>query len=182
MRKYFDLYVTLAKISACAFGGGYAILPLLERELVLRRAWLKNDELLDMFAIAQCTPGVIAVNTATYVGARLGGFWGALSATLGVLTPPLLCISLLASVLWPYLSLPLVQHALAGLQVCVCALVLSALSKLFRAGVRGPVSFCLFLAAAGLSLFSALSPILIVLGAGLAGFLLLGRKGGEGAA
>lgn len=178
MPKCLSLFLSFAKISATCFGGGYAIIPLLQRELVERKAWIENEDLTDIFSIAQCTPGVIAVNAATYVGARLSGFRGALSATWGVLTPPLIIISLIAAFLWPYLSLPIVQHALVGLQACACALILMAVVQLLQSGVRGLRSYLLFFAALLASLFTSISPALLILAAALCGLLFFRPKGG----
>jgi len=179
MHKNLDLFLTMAKISATCFGGGYAIIPLLQRELVENKGWIRSEDLTDMFSISQCTPGVISVNAATFVGTRLGGFSGALCATLGVITPPIGIISLVAAFLWPYLSNPWVQHALAGLQACVCALILLSVVQLFRSGVPNIPSFCLFLAAGLLSFFTSVSPIFLVIGASLCGLLLFRRRGGD---
>ncbi len=177
MHLKMDLFLTLAKISVTCFGGGYAIVPLLQRELVEKKGWLREEEVADIFSIAQCTPGVIAVNAATYVGTRLGGVSGAACATVGVLTPPVLIITLVAAFFWPYLSNPWVQHALAGLQACVCALILLAVVNLYRTGVRDGLTFVIFALSLLLSLLTSLSPVLLIVGAGLLGFLLFrGRK------
>lgn len=179
MHLKLDLYLTLAKISVTCFGGGYAIVPLLQRELVEKKGWLRAEEVTDIFSIAQCTPGVIAVNAATYVGTRLGGVSGAACATLGVLTPPFIIITLVAAFFWPYLENPWVQHALAGLQVCACALILLAVVRLFQTGVKGIATFVLFAASLLLSLLTTISPVLLILVSGLLGLLLF-RGGGKG--
>lgn len=178
MHKNFELYLTMAKISAVCFGGGYAIIPLLQRELVEKKAWLTSQELADMFSIAQCTPGVISVNAATYVGTRIRGFWGALCATLGVLTPPVCIITLVASFFLPYLSNPWVQHALAGLQACVCALILLSVVRLFRSSVSSLPTLLIFLAALLLSFFTSASPVFLILASALSGLLLFRGRGG----
>ena len=159
----------MAKISAVSFGGGYAVLPILQRELVDKRGWITTEDLSDISAIAQCTPGVIIVNAATYVGAQYGGAAGALCATLGIITPPVIIMSLVAAFLWPYLQNPWARHALAGLQACVCALILHAVVKLFRASVVDLPGLFLFAASLLLSFFTSVSPVILVLSAGLAG-------------
>lgn len=174
-----QLFLSLAKISATCFGGGYAIIPLLQRELVEKKDWLSSEEVTDIFSIAQCTPGVIAVNAATYVGTRVGGVSGAICATLGVLTPPICIITLIAAFFWPYLSNPGVQHALAGLQACVCGLILMAVVQLFQSGVRKVASVFFFLAAVLLSLFTSVSPALIIAVAAICGLVVFQRKGGK---
>lgn len=174
-----DLFLTLAKTSALCFGGGYAILPLLQRELVEKKAWITSEELTDIFSIAQCTPGVISVNAATYVGTRVGGFWGALCATLGVLAPPVCIVTLVATFFLPYLSNPWVQHALAGLQACVCALILLSVVQLFRSAVSNLPTLLLFLTALLLSFFTSISPVFLILAAALCGLLLFRGRGGS---
>ena len=169
MHRNLRLYFTMAKISAVSFGGGYAVLPMLQRELVDKRGWVTTEDLSDISAIAQCTPGVIVVNAATYVGAQYGGSVGALCATLGILTPPTIIMSLVAAFLWPYLQNPWAQHALAGLQACACALILNAVVKLFRSSVVDLPSFFLFAAALLLSFFTSVSPVILVVSAGLLG-------------
>lgn len=179
MHKNLELFFTMAKISATCFGGGYAIIPLLQRELVEKKGWTTSEELTDMFSISQCTPGVIAVNAATFVGTQLGGFSGAVCATLGILTPPICIISLVAAFLWPYLTNTWVKHALSGLQACVCALILVSVVRLYRSGVSGFPSLCIFLAAGLLSFFTNISPICLVLAAALCGLLLFRGRGGD---
>ncbi len=179
-RQAFTLFCTLANISATCFGGGYAIIPLLQREFVEKRQWLTAQELADMFAVSQCTPGVIAVNAATYIGTRIGGIWGAVCATSGLLFPPICIISLVAALLSPYLSLPLVQDALVGLQAGVCAVILLAVLKLFREAVCSPATFVIFLLVCGLSLWGRLSPIVLVVSSAVFGFFFFAGKGGKG--
>ena len=179
MHKNLELFLTMAKISATCFGGGYAIIPLLQRELVENKAWVTSEELTDMFSISQCTPGVISVNAAGFVGVKIGGVVGAISATLGVLTPPICIISLVAAFLWPYISNPWVQHALAGLQACVCALILLSVVQLFRSGVPNVPSLCIFLVAGALSFCTNISPIFLVIAAALCGLLLFRGRGGD---
>lgn len=169
MHRNLQLYFTMAKISAVSFGGGYAVLPILQRELVDKRGWVTTEDLSDISAIAQCTPGVIIVNAATYVGAQYGGAAGALCATLGIITPPLIIMTLVAAFLWPYLQSPWVRNALAGLQACVCALILHAVVRLFRASVVDLPSLALFAGTLLLSFFTGISPVFLVLSAGLLG-------------
>ena len=117
MKDLLNLYLVFVKIGAFMFGGGYSMLPLLTRELVDNRQWVDETELLDYFAIAQCTPGIIAVNTATFVGQKRRGFIGGLVATLGVITVPILLILLIAALLVGFWQHPVVNHAFAGIRV-----------------------------------------------------------------
>ena len=178
MHKNIELFLTLAKISATCFGGGYAIIPLLHRDLVEKKGWITEQDLGDIFSIAQCTPGVISVNAATYVGTQIGGVSGAIAATLGVLTPPVCMILLVATFFFPYLEHPMVQHALVGLQACVCTLILHAVVKLYRGAVRDPFTLTLFVVAMLLSFLTQISPIFLILSAGLVGVAFCRRKGG----
>ena len=111
MPKNLELFLTFARISASCFGGGYAMLPFFQRELVLKKKWLTDEQLLDLTAVAQCTPGVIAVNTATFCGYRVYGFRGAVFATLGVLFPPILIVLVISAFFWSFAENPWVQSA-----------------------------------------------------------------------
>ncbi len=174
MNEYLSLYLCFLKIGAFLFGGGYSMLPLLERELVDRRKWTTEEELLDYFAIAQCTPGVIAVNTATFVGTKRKGALGGAIATLGVITVPVLLIVLIAAVLLRFWHLPIVSNAFNGIRVAVAALILSAVVRLARSNVKNwfGVALCV-LAFAVVGIFGQ-SPIIVVAGAAVAG-LVAGR-------
>ena len=130
MNIYLDLFLTFAKIGVCTFGGGYAMLPILQREIVEKRDWCSDGELSDYFAIGQCTPGVIAVNTATFLGHKRGGNLGGVVATLGVVFPSVIIITILAAFLQNFAGIPAVQHAFAGVRACVVALIASSVLKL----------------------------------------------------
>ena len=97
MNPYLDLYLTFARIGVCTFGGGYAMLPILQREVVENRHWATEDELMDYYAIGQCTPGVIAVNTSTFIGYKTHGILGGIAATAGMITPSLIIITIIAA-------------------------------------------------------------------------------------
>ena len=116
-----DLFLTFFKMGAVTFGGGYAMLPILQREVAENKKWSTEEELMDYFAIGQCTPGMIAVNVATFVGYKQKGFSGGLAATLGVITPSMLIITAIAIFLSSFAANPFVIHAFAGIRVCVSA-------------------------------------------------------------
>ncbi|MBQ7523059.1 MAG: chromate transporter [Oscillospiraceae bacterium] len=175
MSLYWSLYTAFFRIGLLTFGGGYAMLPMLQREVVDRHGWATEDALLDCYAIAQCTPGVIAVNTATFVGYKQKGVLGGLAATLGVVTPSLLIISLLATVLGAVSELPTVAHAFAGIRVAVAVLVLSSLIRLYRSGVKGALANGVFIASLIVMILFPVSPVWIVVIAVLLGILLKGR-------
>lgn len=181
MNELLDLYITFVKIGCVNFGGGYAMLPLLERELVDKRHWTTMDDLRDYFSIGQCTPGIIAVNTATFIGYKHRGLAGALCATFGVVAPSLVIITVIAAFLQNFADYPVVQDAFAGIRVCVCVLILRAVEKLWKKAVvdRPALVICalVFLASA----FLDLSPVPLILLAGVAGVVVksLSAKGGD---
>ena len=181
------LFLTFAKVGACTFGGGYAMLPILQREIVERNGWASDTELSDYFAIGQCTPGVIAVNTATFVGCKLSGWLGGLVATLGVVFPSVVIIGLLAAVLMTFAYDPMVAHAFAGVRACVCVLIFNSVLKLRKNTIIDVPTTLIFAAVLALSLAgdwiplpqpldTLLSPAALVILAGLCG---LGVKGGD---
>lgn len=179
MHLNWKLFLTFVGISLASFGGGYAITPHLQRELVEKKDWITSDDLGELFSVAQCTPGLISVNAATYVGTKVGGTSGAICATLGIITPPIFIIVLVASFFWPYLSNPWVKHATAGLQACVCALILRSVITLFCSTVLRLSSVVLFLGVLAASFFTDLSPAILILAAGLTGLLFHRWKGGR---
>ena len=154
------------------FGGGMAMLPILQREVVENKRWATEEELTDYYAIGQCTPGIIAVNTATFIGQKYGGIAGGIVATLGLVFPSLVIISILAGLITNFAHLNWVVNAFAGIQVCVCVLIFNAALKLLKKSVvdkRTAVIFVLVLVG---GVFLSLSPVWFVVGAALAGIIL----------
>ena len=187
MKDLLDLYWTYLKIGCVNFGGGYAMLPLLERELANKKGWVTMDELRDYFAIGQCTPGVIALNVSTFVGQKRKGVAGAIAAMLGFLTGPIAIILILAAFLRNFAELEAVQHAFAGIRVCVCVLIVQAVLRLWKKSVVDPFTLALYLVILALfsvSSFTRLLPVkipaavLVILAglAGLAASLLKNKK------
>ena len=172
MKKYIDLFLAFAKIGVMTFGGGYAMLPMLERELIDNRGWTTNEELMDYFAVAQCTPGVIAVNTATFIGYKLYGNLGGIVATLGVVFPSLVIITTIAGVLTNFADIPAVKHALAGVRVCVCVLIFNAVVKLWKGAIKDKAALVLFVVIFLLSVFLDVSPVVYVIACAAAGIFL----------
>ena len=162
MNMLLDLFLTFAKVGVMTFGGGYAMLPILQRELVENKHWAAEEELVDYFAIGQCTPGVIAVNTATFVGQKLKGIVGGIVATLGVVFPSLVIISLLAGVISAFSHLQWVQHAFGGIRICVCILICNAVVKLYKKAVVDKITLVVFLLVALGAHFLSVSPVLFV--------------------
>ena len=146
MNIYLDLFLTFAKVGVCTFGGGYAMLPILQREVVEKKGWATEEELTDYFAIGQCTPGIIAVNTATFIGHKYRGILGGVLATLGVVFPSLIIITVIAAFLKEFASYPVVAHALAGINAAVVALIAVSVVKLGKTTLKGSVAPWIFLA------------------------------------
>ena len=174
MRQLLELYSVFARIGCVTFGGGYAMLPILERELVSKRSWCTMDELRDYFAIGQCTPGIIALNVSTFIGEKRGGVKGAVVATTGFLTGPVAIILIIAMFLKNFAQLPLVQHAFAGIRVAVCALILSSIVKLAKSTLKRWWHWLLMFGGF-VVVASGFSPVLVVATCAVLG-LLLGRK------
>jgi len=175
MRLLWDLYRAFFTIGALTFGGGYAMLPMLEREIVAKHKWSTSEELLDYFAIGQCTPGVIAVNTATFVGYKTKGIWGGIVATLGVVSPSIVIITVIAMVLSNFMDNPWVMHAFAGIRVAVCALIVSSVIKLAKSNVKKywhiALAICAFVVVAVLGL----SPVYVVIACAVLSFIFGGK-------
>ncbi len=131
-----DLYLTFTKIGGMMFGGGYAMLPILQREVVDNKKWATAEQLADYYAVGQCTPGVIAVNTATFIGSQQAGITGGIAATLGVVTIPSILILIIAAFLSSFMDSVMVAHAFNGIRACVTALILASVIKLFKGSVK----------------------------------------------
>ena len=166
-----QLFVSFARVGVLTFGGGYAMIPMLEREIIDRRGWATSEELMDYYAVGQCTPGVIAVNTATFIGYKTAGNLGGIVATLGVVFPSLLIITVIAGIIQNFSDIPAVKSAFAGIRVCVCVLIFNSVVKLWKGAVKDKVTLVLFLLVFGLSVFFPISPIVFVLFCAAAGIL-----------
>ncbi|MBQ7645981.1 MAG: chromate transporter [Clostridia bacterium] len=164
MNIYIDLFLSFAKVGAMTFGGGYAMLPMLKRELCDKKKWVTEDEILDSYAVGQCTPGVIAVNAATLIGSKKKGILGAVASTLGVITPSIVIILLIASLISGFGNNEYVRHAFRGISVSVCGLVTVIIYDLINKSVKGYAHMAILL----FSFFSVallgLSPVYALLG------------------
>lgn len=169
---YTQIYTAWFRIGLFTFGGGYAMLPMIQKEVIDSRHWATEEEIMDYYAVGQCTPGVIAVNTATFVGYHIKGVWGGIIATLGVVSPSLIIISLISALIQNFSSYPVVQHALNGIEVAVCVLMFTSIEKLAKKGVKGVSGWLLFLGAFVLSYFTSVSTVLLVVIAGAIGYAL----------
>ena len=194
MNIFANLFLTFARIGVCTFGGGYAMLPILQRELVENKKWATEGELADYYAVGQCTPGIIAVNTATFVGRSQAGVAGGVFATLGLVFPSIAIIMAIAAFLQNFMHLSWVAHAFNGVRAGVVALIASSVLKLLKTSVidwptRVIYAVVLALAACG-TFFTmpggmlgtvlgfVLSPVFLVVAAGVAGLCVRWAKGG----
>ena len=172
MKTLLELFLTFCKIGATTFGGGYAMLPIIQREIVDNKKWATNEEIMDYYAVGQCTPGVIAVNTATFIGNKIGGIAGGITATIGVIFPPVIIITVIAALLNNFASYPVVINALSGIKIAVCALIFNAVYKLFKSSVKDIAGIILFALTLLIGLYSSWSPIFFVLAGAVIGIAL----------
>lgn len=163
MKELISLFLTFARIGAFTFGGGYAMLPMLQREVVQNRKWATEDEVLDYFAIGQCTPGVIFVNTATFIGYKQKGIPGAIFATAGGVFPSLVIIMIIAAVLTNFAHLPVVQNAFGGIRVVVGVLIINAVSGMWKKSVVDKLGIILAIISFVVATFVDISPVWLVL-------------------
>ena len=170
--KLLTLFLSFARVGVMTFGGGYAMIPILEREIVDKQGWASSEELMDYYAVGQCTPGVIAVNTATFIGYKVAGTIGGVFATLGVVFPSVVIITLIAGILTNFADIPAVKSAFAAIRVCVCVLIFNSVLKLWKGAVKDKAAMVLFAVVFGLSLFLDLSPIVFVVFCAVAGIAL----------
>ena len=179
MKELVEMFLVFAKIGVMTFGGGYAMLPILQRELAEKRDWVTEEELMDYFAIGQCTPGIIAVNTATFIGQKRRGNLGGVAATLGVIFPSLVIISILAGFIADFAHIPWVQDAFAGIQVCVCVLIINGTTKLAKKAVIDKFTAVIFTAVGVLSVLLDLSPVVFVVVIAVLGILIKSKEGAK---
>ena len=172
LKELFEIYFTSVKVGAMTFGGGYAMLPILQREVVENRKWAAEEEIMDYYAIGQCTPGIIAVNTATFIGQKKRGVAGGIAATLGVVFPSMVIISILAGLITNFSHLAWVQNAFSGIQVCVCVLIFNAVMKLLKKSVVDKRTAAIFLLVLAGGVFLNVSPVWFVILAAAAGIVL----------
>lgn len=176
MKKLQELFLAFFKIGLCTFGGGYAMLPMIEKEIIEKKHWANNEEVLDYFAIGQVTPGVIAVNTATFIGYKTNGIIGAIVASLGVISPSVIIITIIASFLSNFADLPLVQHALSGVRIGVCVLMISSILKLLKGALVDIFAAIIFCLAFILAYFTQISTVILVISFAVIGIIISNIK------
>ena len=177
MKKYIDLFITMLKIGLFTFGGGYAMIALLESEFVARRKWIEKNEFLDMVAIAESTPGPIAINAATYIGYRVLRFRGSLIATVGVCIPSFAIIYVISLFFDKFLSLTLVANAFKGIQICVIYLIFTAGLKMLKGISKTPFNVITIIAVMSAMIITSIlavnfSTIYYILICGICGVVL----------
>lgn len=172
MKLLWQLFFSFFKVGLFTFGGGYAMIPLLQAELVEKRKWISESDLMDYFSIGQCTPGIIAVNVATFCGYKMKAKTGAVIATFGIIVPSMILIILIASVLHNFLDNPYVIHAFAGVRIVVVALIAETLISFWKKGIRDKTGIAIFLVSTGLLIGLGVSPAVIVLLAVAFGLIL----------
>ncbi len=171
MKELMNLFWAFCKIGGLTFGGGYAMLPMLQKEVVENYKWATEEELLDYYAVGQSTPGVIAVNTATFIGYKQRGIIGAFFATLGIVFPSLVIIMSLAGVLDQLVNISIVNNAFSGIRVVVGVLILDSVIGLYKKSISSKFDMLIMVMIVFLSLFFNLSPVYLVVFGGVLGLL-----------
>lgn len=179
LKTCLTLFLTFLKIGAFTFGGGYAMIPIIEKEMVEKHKWIKSEDILDIFAIAESTPGPIAINSATFIGYKIGGIFGSFCATFGVVLPSFTIISIISLVLREFSDIKAVQYAFNGIRAGVLALIIKALVSMYKKAPKGLFSYILMGASFILAAFTDINVIFVIIGCGLAGLfnsLVLKRR------
>jgi chromate transporter len=179
MRTYLKLFLSFAYIGAFTFGGGYSMLPMFQRELVAKRRWLTDTEMTDIFSVGQCLPGVIASNTAVCVGYKIKGTIGSIAAVLGVATPSVVFILIIAAFLSNFADYPIIQRAFAGLRVCVSVLILSSVISLWKNAIADIFAILIFVAVLAAALLTNLPVAILVAAAGAIGITISALRKGQ---
>lgn len=171
LTQLFQIFTTFMKIGIFTFGGGYAMIPLIQRETVVKRKWVDDDDILDIVAIAESTPGPIAINASTFVGYRVGGFFGAVVGTVGMILPSFIIILAIAFVLNSFQDVQAVKYAFNGIRAGVLALIIRALWLMYKNVKKCVVSYIVMAAAFILSAFTSVNVIFVIAGCALFGLI-----------
>ena len=177
--KTLSLFLIFLKIGLFTFGGGYAMIPLIQRETVDNKKWISDKDILDIVAIAESTPGPIAINAATFIGYRVGGFFGAMAATVGVVLPSFAIIALISYVLTAFQNIVWIQYAFNGIRAGVLALIVKALWSMYKQSPKGIFSYLIMLGAFAVTAFSPVNVVFVILfcaAAGIVQTLIIGRR------
>ena len=172
MKELFEIFTVAFRVGLFTFGGGYAMLPILQREVVESRGWVSDEEVLDYYAIGQCLPGIIMVNTMIFVGNKRRGKAGGIAAALGTVCPALIIITLIAALLTNFADVPAVKNAFAGIRVCVVVLIINSIIKLWKSSMIDWKCFVIFGLVVLGSLFTNITPVVFVILAAIAGIVI----------
>lgn len=170
-KRLWELFLSFLKIGAFTFGGGYAMMPIMHKEVVEKKQWATDDDILKLLVISESTPGVLAVNSATFIGYKIAGFWGALLATLGVVLPSFIVISIVSLFIIQFKELEWVGYAFMGIRAGVAMLILNAVFKLSKKVKKTPFSYVIFTLAFAIALFTEFSVILLLLFGAILGII-----------
>jgi chromate transporter len=172
MKTLLELYWIFFKVGLFTFGGGYTMLPILQKEFVEKKKWLDTENIIDYYTLSQCTPGIIAVNVSTYIGFKKKSYLGGIFSALGVITPSIIIISIIATILTNFLHIEAIGHAFAGIRVAVAALVIVTILDMYKKSVIDWLCIILYIASFILSVLTSISPVFIVLGSAITGLVL----------
>lgn len=170
-KKIRDLFIAFFKIGAFTFGGGYAMIPLIQKEAVEKNKWISDDDILDVIAIAESTPGPIAINAATFIGYKTAGFWGSFMATFGVVLPSFVIISIISYVLTAFQNLDAVVYAFNGIRAGVLALLIKALWGMYKKCPKGVVSYIILAGAFFAAAFTEVNVLVIIISCAIIGLV-----------
>lgn len=176
MKELWELFVVFMRMGAFTFGGGYAMLPIIQKEIVEKRNWATNEEIMDYYAIGQMTPGIIAVNTATFIGYKLKGIIGGIVATLGMVTPSLVIITIIAAFFKNFAHYPVVQHAFGGIRLVVIALIIQTVYTMAKKTIHDKLTIALFVVGFILLIVTPISPVWIIVCSALIGLVASRKK------
>ena len=174
-----SLFLIFMKIGLFTFGGGYAMIPLIQRETVDNKKWISDKDILDIVAIAESTPGPIAINAATFIGYRVGGFLGAMAATVGVVLPSFTIIAAISYVLAAFQNVVWIQYAFNGIRAGVLALIVKALWSMYKQSPKGVFSYLIMFGAFAVTAFLPVNVVFVILfcaAAGIVPTLITGRR------
>ncbi|WP_315079734.1 chromate transporter [uncultured Clostridium sp.] len=171
MKELLDLFWTFCRIGGLTFGGGYAMLPMIQEEVVERRKWATEEEIMNYYAVGQCTPGIIAVNTATFIGYKTKGILGGIFATLGVVFPSLIIIMIIAGLLNNFNDIEIIKNVFGGIRVAALVLVINAIVKLWKSSIKDSLGVIVVIFAFFMTAILKISPIYIVIASAITGIV-----------
>lgn len=171
MQKLWELFITFFKIGGVTFGGGYAMLPMIQKEIAEKKKWATEEEIVDYYALGQCTPGIIAVNTATFIGYKQNGIAGAFFSTLGMITPSIIIITIIATFFDKFHQNNFVQAGLNGMKIGVIALIVHIVLRLWKKSVKNVFGYILAIISFLLLILINISPIFVIFFAAIAGII-----------